>query len=73
MIERNSPATRCAVLASQVAAGASRILRELGAELARLNRTGLSADAHEDRSRRARAQLVTAALSHRHDGRNRCC
>lgn len=73
MIERIPGRARCAAIALRAAAGVSRLMREIAAEISRLNRTGLSADALEGQSRRACARLVTAALSHRHDGRNRCC
>jgi len=54
-------------------AGARRIIREAGAELARINRAGLSAEALTGTPRRARVRMVTAALARRHDGHNRCC
>jgi hypothetical protein len=54
-------------------AGARRIVREAGAELARLNRAGLSADALAGKSRSARARIVSAMLAQRHDGHHRCC
>jgi hypothetical protein len=53
--------------------GVGRIVHEAAAELARINRAGLSPDALAGLPSRARARLVTAALAHRHDGRNRCC
>ena len=85
MIERISCRARGAALTAQIgaqivgqtvgqfAAIARRIMREAGAELARLNRAGLSAEALAGKPRSARARLVTAALAHRHDGHHRCC
>jgi hypothetical protein len=56
-----------------VFATARRIVREAGAELARLNRVGLSAEALAGKSRRARARIVSAVIAQRHDGHHRCC
>jgi hypothetical protein len=77
MIERNSRYTRVAATAAQIgkqiAAILRRMIHEAAAELARINRAGLSPDALAGLPRRARARLVTAALADRRDGHNRCC
>ena len=88
MSERSSRGTRVAPSVSQTVrqfvamtrecaraalAGARRIIREAGAELARLNRAGLSAEALAGKSRRARARIVSAVIAQRHDGHHRCC
>lgn len=73
MIDRIPIGARSPSWTAQIAATARRILREAGAELARLNRAGLGADALAGKSRSDRARTVAAALSHRHDGHSRCC
>jgi hypothetical protein len=77
MTGRNSRYARVAAIAAQVgtqiAAIIRRMTREAAAELARINRAGLSPDALAGQPRRARARLVTAALAHRHNHPHRCC
>jgi hypothetical protein len=49
------------------------LLRDLRAEIARLNRAGVAAETLKGRSRRERARLVKAAVTARHHGHTRCC
>jgi len=50
------------------------LLRDLRAEMARLNRAGVSAETLKGRSRRERTRLVKRALAERHHhGHTRCC
>lgn len=63
--------------ARRIASGTLRrtrtVIKEAGAELTRMNRTGLGAEDLAGQSHRERARAVAAALAHRHDGRGRCC
>ena len=52
---------------------ARRLVREVVAELVRLNRTGLAADTPVGKSRSDLGRIVAAALAHRNDDINRCC
>ena len=58
---------------TNLASNVHTLLRDLYAELARLNRAGVAADSLKGRSRRERARLVKAAVAARHHGHSRCC
>ena len=58
---------------TNLASNVRKLLRDLYAELARLNRAGVAADSLKGRSRRERARLVKAAVAARHHGHSRCC
>jgi hypothetical protein len=58
---------------TNLASNVRTLLRDLYAEMARLNRAGVTADSLKGRSRRERARLVKRALAARHHGHTRCC
>jgi hypothetical protein len=58
---------------TNLASNVRTLLRDLYAEMARLNRAGVAAETLTGRSRRERARLVKAALATRHYGQTRCC
>ncbi len=58
---------------TNLASNVRTLLRDLRAELTRLNRAGVAAHELKGRSRRERTRLVKAALATRHYGQTRCC
>jgi hypothetical protein len=58
---------------TNLASNVRSLLRDLYAEMARLNRAGVAADSLTGRSRRERARLVKAAVAARYRGDTRCC
>jgi hypothetical protein len=58
---------------TNLASNVRTLLRDLYAEMARLNRAGVAAETLKGRSRRERARLVKAAVTARHHGHSRCC
>ena len=58
---------------TNLASNVRTLLRDLRAEIARLNRAGVAAETLKGRSRRERARLVKAAVAARHHGHTRCC
>ena len=58
---------------TNLASNVRTLLRDLYAEMARLNRAGVAADSLTGRSRSERARLVKRALAERHHGHTRCC
>jgi hypothetical protein len=73
LIKRTPKATSYAGWVQRIATTVRSILGQAGAELARLNRAGLNAEALAGKSRRDRARAVMAALSRSHRGHHRCC
>ena len=65
----NGVIQRLTDLASQL----RTLVRDLHAEVARLNRAGVPADALIGRTRRERARVVKSAFAGRHNGHNHCC
>ena len=58
---------------TNLASNVRTLLRDLRAEIARLNRAGVAAETLKGRSRRECARLVKAAVAARHHGHTRCC
>jgi hypothetical protein len=58
---------------TNLASNVRTLLRDLRAEMARLNCGGVAAETLKGRSRRERARLVKAAVAERHHGQIRCC
>ncbi len=58
---------------TNLASNVRTLLRDLYAELARLNRGGVAAETLKGRRRRERARLVKRSLAERHHGHSRCC
>jgi hypothetical protein len=58
---------------TNLASNVRTLLRDLRAEMARLNRAGVAAETLKGRSRRERARLVKAAVAGCHHGHTRCC
>ncbi len=69
---RRRPAAIGAAL-GRIARAAAGVLRDLAAEIARLNRLDRTAGAKPSEPRGPRARRMRAALARGHDGRNRCC